>query len=129
MPIYYSVAERGDPTKPEAPKKFYATAKSLKRTDLDEISKDIARGSTTVSEADVRAVLVELADQISERIVGGETVHLGNLGYFRATLKSKGADTEKEVTSASIEDVRVRFSPGKDLEARLNSAEFKKAAE
>ena len=129
MPIYYKATEKQNPQNPTEPKKFYAVASSLKRTDLDEISKDIARGSTTVSEADVRAVLVELADQIAERIVGGETVHLGNLGYFRATLKSKGAETEKEVTSASIEDVRVRFSPGKDLEARLNSAEFKKAAE
>ena len=129
MPIYYSIAERGDPTKPAEPKKFYATAKSLKRTDLDEIAKSIAKGSTTVSESDVRAVLVELADQIAERIVGGETVHLGNLGYFRATLKSKGLATAKEVTASSIEDVRVRFSPGKDLEGALNSAEFKKAAE
>ena len=129
MPIYYSIAERGDPTKPAEPKKFYATAKSLKRTDLDEIAKSIAKGSTTVSEADVRAVLVELADQIAERIVGGETVHLGNLGYFRATLKSKGLATEKEVTASSIEDVRVRFSPGKDLVGAINSAEFKKAAE
>ena len=129
MPIYYTVAERGNPTAPAEPKKFYATAKSLKRTDLDEIAKSVAKGSTTVSEADVRAVLVELADQIAERIVGGETVHLGNLGYFRATLKSKGLDTAKEVTSASIEDVRVRFSPGKDLEGSLGSAEFKKAAE
>ena len=127
MPIYYTVTERPNPLKPTEPAKFYATAKALKKTELDEIAKAIARGSTTVSEADVRAVLMELADQIAGRIAGGETVHLGNLGYFRATLKSRGAETAKEVTSASIEDVRVRFSPGKDLEGQLNSAEFKKA--
>ena len=70
---------------------------------------------------------MEVADQIAGGNGGGETVHLGNLGYFRATLKSRGAETAKEVTSASIEDVRVRFIPGKDLEGQLNSAEFKKA--
>ena len=127
MAIYYTASERPNPAKPTEPHKFYATATSLKRTDLDEIAKSIAKGSTTVSEADTRAVLVELANQIADRLVNGETVHLGNLGSFRATLESKPAATEKEVNASSIEDVRVRFSPGKDLEAVVDNAEFKKA--
>ena len=127
MAIYYTASERPNPAKPTEPHKFYATATTLKRTDLDEIAKSIARGSTTVSEADTRAVLVELASQIAERIAAGETVHLGNLGAFRATLESKSAAAAKDVNSALIENVRVRFSPGKDLEAVLDSAEFKKA--
>ena len=127
MAIYYSTVERRNPAKPTEPHKFYAVATSLKRTDLDEIAKSIAKGSTTVSEADTRAVLVELAAQISERLVNGETVHLGNFGSFHATLDSKPSDTAKEVTSANIDDVHVRFSPGKDLEAVVDNAEFKKA--
>ena len=127
MAIYYTASERPNPAKPTEPHKFYATATTLKRTDLDEIAKSIARGSTTVSEADTRAVLVELASQIAERIAAGETVHLGNLGAFRATLESKSAAAAKDVNSALIENVRVRFSPCKDLEAVLDSAEFKKA--
>ena len=127
MAIYYTATERPNPAKPTEPHKFYATATTLKRTDLDEIAKSIARCSTTVSEADTRAVLVELASQIAERIAAGETVHLGNLGAFRATLESKSAAAAKDVNSALIENVRVRFSPGKDLEAVLDSAEFKKA--
>lgn len=127
MPIYYTAVERPNLAKPTEPAKFYASAKALKKTDLDEIAKSIAKGSTTVSEADVRAVLVELADQIASRIAEGETVHLGNLGSFRATLESKSAAAAKDVNSALIENVRVRFSPGKDLEAVLGSAEFKKA--
>lgn len=127
MAIYYTVTERPNPLKPTEPHKFYATATTLKRTDLDEIAKSIAKGSTTVSEADTRAVLVELASQIAERIANGETVHLGNLGAFRATLESKPAATEKDVNASLIEGVRVRFTPGKDLEAVISSADFKKA--
>ena len=39
MPIYYTVTERPNPLKPTEPAKFYATAKALKKTELDEIAK------------------------------------------------------------------------------------------
>ena len=42
MPIYYTVTERPNPLKPTEPAKFYATAKAINKTELDEITKDIA---------------------------------------------------------------------------------------
>lgn len=42
MPIYYTVTERQNPLKPTEPAKFYATAKAINKTELDEITKDIA---------------------------------------------------------------------------------------
>ena len=111
MPIYYKAIEKGNPIKPDEPKKFYASANT----------------STTVSHIDVHAVLLALTDEIKRRIVAGESIHLGDLGYFVTKLSAEGVATAEAVTAATIKDVRVRFTPGKDLEAELKAAEFKKS--
>ena len=129
MPIYYKPQEKHNPIKPTEPKKFYATAQTVKRTDLKELALSISDTSTTVSHIDVHAVLLALTDELKRRIVAGESVHLGDLGYFVTKLKSEGVEKAEDVTASTIKDVRVRFTPGKDLESELKSAEFKKVSE
>lgn len=126
MAILYKAAERANPIQPDEPRKFYATATGRKPTDLKTIAKSISDKSTTVSHVDVHAVLLALTDEIRDRLLNGENVYLGDLGYFTVTLQSKGVEKPEDVNSSLIEGVRVRFNPGKDLEAGLASAEFKK---
>ncbi|MFZ1706735.1 MAG: HU family DNA-binding protein [Candidatus Nanogingivalis sp.] len=128
MPIYYKSVERINPLKPDEPKKFYASASTIKRTDLKELANSISKISTTVSHVDVYAVLMALTDEIKSRVVAGESIHLGDLGYFVTKLKSEGVEKADQVNASLIKDVKVRFTPGKDLEAEINAAEFKKAA-
>ena len=82
MPIFYKPVERKNPAKPLDPAKFYASASAVKRTDLKELAQSISDKSTTVSHIDVHAVLLALTDEIAARIPAGETIHLGDLGYF-----------------------------------------------
>ncbi|MDR0983195.1 MAG: DNA-binding protein, partial [Culturomica sp.] len=49
MPINYVLSQKGNPLKPEEPKKWYATAKSTGELTLKKLSQEIAEGSTTVS--------------------------------------------------------------------------------
>lgn len=70
-----------------------------------------------------------LTDEIRHRLLNGENIHLGDLGYFHITLQSKGVGKAEDVNAATIESTKVRFVSGKDLEAGLAAAEFKKAAE
>lgn len=129
MPIHYKAVERTNPTKPSEPKKFYATVTGRQPVDLKTIAQSISDTSTTVSHVDVYAVLMALTDEIRHRLLNGENVHLGDLGYFHITLQSKGVDKAEDVNAATIETAKVRFVSGKDLEAGLAAAEFKKAAE
>ena len=71
MPIYYKPQEKHNPIKPTEPKKFYATAQTVKRTDLKELAQSISDTSTTVSHIDVHAVLLALTDELKRRIVAG----------------------------------------------------------
>ena len=128
MPIFYKPVERKNPAKPLDPAKFYASASAVKRTNLKELAQSISDKSTTVSHIDVHAVLLALTDEIAARIPAGETVHLGDLGYFFTTLKSEGVEKLEDVNSATIKEARVRFAAGKDLESKVKAAEFKKVS-
>jgi predicted histone-like DNA-binding protein len=127
MPIEYSLVERGNPTKPTAPKRLFAVTKSTGDTTTRDLSKRISDMST-VSPVDVMAVLEALFQVLPGELTQGRIVRLGDFGSFFVTLKSEGADTEKEFTVALIEGVTVKFRPGKLFAQALQGAAFKRVA-
>lgn len=126
MSIKFKAVQKANPRKLDDPKKHYATAISAGLVDLDTLTKRIARRSTTVSDIDIMAVLKALTHEIAYSVEAGETVHLGDLGYFHITIKSKGQDSAKAVSAGDIEAAKVRFVAGKELEAVLKTAQFEK---
>ena len=78
----------------------------------EQIAKRIAAEST-VSPADVRAVLTALGGVMGDFMAQGRSVKLDGVGsfYFTAITNKNGVDTEKEVTANLIKGVRVRFLP------------------
>jgi hypothetical protein len=58
MAVTYVLVERGNPGNPDAPKKFYAQAKSREDFTFRKLAKEIAEGSTTVSDSDVLMVFL-----------------------------------------------------------------------
>lgn len=83
-----------------------------------EVAVRIAREST-VSPADVRAVIESLAGVMGDFMAEGRTVHLEGFGtfYYTCIAEGKGVATEAEVSAKQITGVRVRFIP----EARKQS--------
>lgn len=78
----------------------------------ERLSKRIAAEST-VSPADVNAVLTALGGVMGDYMAQGRSVKLDGIGsfYFTAATNKNGVATEKEVTAALINGVRVRFIP------------------
>lgn len=76
----------------------------------EQVAKRVAAEST-VSPADVRAVLTALGGVMGDYMAQGRSVKLDGIGsfYFTAATNNNGVDTEKEVTAALINGVRVRF--------------------
>lgn len=126
MPIKYKAIQKTNPIKKDAPKLYYPTAISAGRVELADVAKSITSRSTTVSDTDVLAVLNELVKEIQFRVERGETVALGNLGYFHVTLSGKGAATAKDVSSSYIEEVRLKFVPSKEISNTLGGIGFEK---
>lgn len=76
----------------------------------EQVAKRVAAEST-VSPTDVRAVLTALGGVMGDYMAQGRSVKLDGIGsfYFTAATNNNGVDTEKEVTAALINGVRVRF--------------------
>ena len=70
-----------------------------------------------------------LGEELAALLAKGHSVHLGELGYFHVTLKSKGTLEEKDVNASLIEEAKVRFVVGSVLEKEIKNAKFEKAAE
>lgn len=78
----------------------------------EQVAKRVAAEST-VSPVDVRAVLTALGGVMGDYMAQGRSVKLDGIGsfYFTAATNKNGVATEKEVTAALINGVRVRFFP------------------
>ena len=127
MAVKYSVNERGNPLNPKAPKKWYANACSAGDFTFRKLSKEIAEGSTTVSDTDVLAVLNDLTKVLCRHLENGEIVRFGDFGSFQVTVGSSGAETEAKFNSSMIKTKKVMFRPGIDLKNMLNTLKFEKA--
>lgn len=100
-------------TKMKSTGKYYPTAVLVDiPMETDELAEQIAEIST-VSKADIVAVLASLPGVMSRGMNSGRSVHLQDLGFFRYTIDARkgGRDTEKEVVPDDVERTRIRFTP------------------
>jgi len=126
MTVKYNVVERGNPSNPAAPKKFYPSIESSGRKTLRQMAERISQIST-VSTADTMAVLEALLTTIPDELAAGNIVELGDFGNFWLRSDSEGADTADAVRSSQINSVLPRFNPGKEFKKVLDAIEFEKA--
>ena len=78
---------------------------------------------STVSSADVKAVLDALQYEVMEALENGNTV-LGDLGLFRLTIKSQGAPTAAEAKKKGaqlIKQVNVQFTKSTTMRDTLDA--------
>lgn len=127
MAIKFRVIERGQPgVVGGGTKKYYASTSISGETDIDGLTAAIEKIST-VSGADIRAVLYAMVDVSSDLLSNGQIVRLGDLGSLRPGLSSHGEDTEEEVTARSVKGAKVLFTPGSKIKDMLKTVSFQKA--
>lgn len=107
-------------------RKFYATAVSSGEVILKELIRQIEMIST-VSGADVYAVIYSLLKVIIRELSKGKIVRLGDFGSFRISISSEGHDTKEEVSARSVKKARIIFTPGKAFQDMLNNLTFEMA--
>lgn len=122
--ITYNIKQRKSPK--DGTKKWYAAAQTTSYMNLEQVAANISR-ECTVTIHDVKAVLSALQEQIILALQAGKSVRFGDLGSFHVTLKSKGADTEKDFSKKYIRRVMVRFTKSGKMRSafRLTNDEIK----
>ncbi|MDR3266526.1 MAG: HU family DNA-binding protein [Tannerella sp.] len=126
MAVGFVLVERGNPSNLEAPKKFYAQAKSRGELTFRKLSKEIAEGSTTVSDTDVLAVLNDLNKVLKRHLDNGEIVRFGDFGTFQVSITSDGAETAEKFHHSLIKNPKVIFRSGIDLKEMLALLKYEK---
>lgn len=126
MSIKFKVVEKGQPgVAGGGIKKFYASASSTGEMTLTKLTKRIEQTST-VSGADIRAVLYAMVETMQDALEDGQIVRLGDLGSLRISISSNGEETAEDVTSRSIKSAKTVFTPGKNLKSMLKTLEYEK---
>ncbi len=126
MAIKFKVIEKGQPgVTGGGTKKFYASASSTGEMTLEKLTKRIEKIST-VSGADIRAVLYAMVESMEDALEDGQIVRLGDLGSLRVSVSSKGEETADDVNARSIKGAKTLFTPGKNLKNMLKNLSYVK---
>ena len=125
MALKYKLVQKGNPSNPTAPKKFYGNAVNTGNVTLRALADEIAEIST-VGHADTVAVIESLLQLIPRHVTEGKIVRLGDFGSFGVRLSTEGADSETEFNSRMIKSLRMYFRPGAEVKKVLTSTKFEK---
>ncbi len=125
MSVKFNVVERGNPSKPEEPKKFYPSIQSSGRLTLRELAEEAADRSTLTT-ADILAAVESFLAIVPKELAKGNIVELGDFGSFWLRTSSDGADTAEGVRADQISTVLPRFNPGKLFKQALDAITFNK---
>ncbi len=126
MPITYAVKKVSNPRNRDVDY-FHGQAIKTGELTLDKLAKRI-NNSTTVTQADCRAVLVSMKDHIIEALTEGQVVVLDDLGRFQITLQGKCypkevINAEDFSPSAMIKSHKIVFRPDAALKKAV-AADF-----
>ena len=102
--------------------KYYPQMAPTTPVTLAQIVKRIEKRST-VSSADVKAVLDALQYEVIDALQNGNSVRLGDLGSFRLSIKATGFETSAEARKAgadAIRTVNVQFTKSVAMKEALS---------
>ena len=123
--VTFKSRPRHNPLDPEAPNKFYAIPVYTGKMGLKELSDEVAEKSS-LTRGDCYNVIQNFLSTMKKALDRGYIVKLDDLGTFRTTLSSTGAETAEELSSANIKKARIRFTPGDELKGMLVNMKFSK---
>lgn len=108
-------------------KRFHARVVPCGKVSTDQLAKEIQKESS-LTEADVKAVLVSLADKLAEHLGEGRKVHLDGIGYFSVNLKCK--EEVRSTTGARSENIEfksVAFRADAELKNELKKQKIRRS--
>ena len=120
MAIKYSIVAHKNPDTGEV--RAYAQVVNEKFS-FDDLCKQ-ATAETTVTEADVKAVVSAVLMILQREVLKGNTICLQGLGTLYATLSGEGAEEAKKFVPSMIKRVNLRFMPDTKLKKELAKAKF-----
>ena len=95
--------------------KYYGRPVSLGHISTEKLAQEIAH-SSSVTKADILAVLAELSHAMKAHLQNSMTVDLDGIGSFRVGFCSTPTDDEKSFTVGNIKRFQIYYAPAKTPE-------------
>ena len=124
MALFFKKVERGNPININAPKKWYASLKSVGLKKEKEVAV-LASDGTTLDPKEAQLAYSRFGIVLMRMLLDGHTVEIENLGTFRLTVNSEGVGTKEELAANHIKKVNLRFIPCEATKDALKKATFK----
>lgn len=119
MSVRYCIQKKKNPSVLTAPEKYYLIQKSLGHINRKELIEDMVR-NTSLTRKEAETGIDYLFEAFPRFLGMGFTVQLGELGYFRTTIRSEGSDTAEEAIPDKIKQIKLSFVSGNDVREKVN---------
>jgi len=126
MPIKYKIVKQAQPgIKGGGEYSFYLRSADRKKLTIRDVARILEKRSS-VSRADIIAVLTGLSDIIPELLLDNNSVELDELGIFSLDIQSEPSKKINEATWRKIKKLKIHFRVGKKLQKEIQNAKFEK---
>lgn len=108
-------------------KRYHARVVSGNRITSDQLAKEIQYESS-LTIADVKAVLITLGSKLAKHLGEGSKVHLEGIGYFQVNLKCKEeVRTTHAIRSENVEFKSVSYRADNELKKHLRQQKIQRS--
>ncbi len=104
---------------------YYPVITGRKLADIRMVAEEIS-SQTTLSNADVMAVVEAMIKTVPKLLADGYNVRLDNLGIFSVHARAQGREDPAKVTVRDIRELKMSFLPSKLLKRKLQVFKVKK---
>lgn len=122
---FYKTPVPGDQSKRV---RYHARPVTCRTASTEEIIRSI-QSNCTLTEADLKAALSALSQEIAGHLASGERVHLEGLGYFQITLSCPETFNPDDTHAQRVTFKSVKFRADQVLKNRLSDLKTERACE
>ncbi len=106
-------------------KQYYPIAINSGQIGLEELSEQISYRSS-LSKADCYAVVIALAEVLTESLCEGKIVKIDKLGNFRLSIHGEAASDQGVYQSSKIKSTKLLYKPALYIKSRIKNLTFKR---
>lgn len=125
MAILYNIQPKANPADRSAAPKYYVVSRAWDHIDQKRLIADMVR-NTSLTKQEAATAIDYLFETVPRYLQLGMTVQLGELGYFKCTVHSDGADTPEEAGVHLVRSIHLKFIPGAGIRDEVNKFPLEK---
>ena len=117
----FSVKKIINPQDTQSPARFHPTPVYIDTMDLDALSSDVSH-STSMTPADVKAVIVEVVTVLQKNLIRGVKIKIDGLGLFKLSFGGTGHEDAADVSALDINGVKVTYIADAKIKKFISSS-------